>query len=419
MIDLRELLKQAADGPAPPSPLAAGEVYSAGRRQFRRRRRIVMGGAVAALALAVIAATATTVVTARPGPAELPADRGTSAVRQSPRPGVTGAGAIIQWAGAADAKHLYLVYLNCGGQSCPKDAYDLVGSDDGGDTWSTRATGMAAHDWRVVGPHTLLATAYAPTVHPVVSMDGGRSWSDLVRAAPRATVASGGMVICWPADGRAPCRLYAVDLTAGWFALLAAQPSVKPSETASIDDVGGRLWVTGVDPVTGRPAVAVSSDRGRTWSTKVFVDLTDCAAQRCGAPELATADGSTVYVMAADSVSQKRIVYRRTEDGIWQRLNTTNLPYGRGLGWSFVASDGSHVLCDMGESRPGDLDVDQCQFWASKDAATYQRVQLAGLPTAVQDVRRAPDGWFYTFSYAPTSTLYGSPDGWHWSPVTE
>jgi hypothetical protein len=67
MTGLRELLEQVADGPAPPSPLSAAEVFSAGRRRLRRGRRMALGGAVAALALAG-AGAAVVVPTATSGP---------------------------------------------------------------------------------------------------------------------------------------------------------------------------------------------------------------------------------------------------------------------------------------------------------------------------------------------------------------
>jgi photosystem II stability/assembly factor-like uncharacterized protein len=413
MTDLHELLQQAAEGPAPASPLAADELFAEGRRRHRRRRRMVVGGAIAAAVLATVGTlTATSTLTALPRQEEPPADRGPSVVRQEPRPGVSGPGAIIQWAGAADAEHVYLAYIHCGGSPCRKDSFDLVGSDDGGHTWSDRTTGLAVTDWRVIGPGTLLATRRS-TMELLTSVDGGRTWSELATRSSVKAVPDGGELICRFANGDSPCRLHAVDPRAGWLAPLSTQQPLRLDQFTSIVDVGGRLWLTGTNRATGRPAVAVSVDRGRTWSTHAFTEPQACSSA-CGAPSLATADGKTVYVMIGDTAMLQRFVYRSNDGQSWSRLDTGNVPYGREPGWSFVASDGSHVICAIGQRGQ---DVDECQFRAARDGTGYQRAELDGLPTPVHQVERAPDGWFYAVSYAPTSALYGSRDGLHWSRV--
>jgi hypothetical protein len=67
MTDLRELLKQVADGPAPPSRLSASEVFAAGRRR-RWSRRVTLGGVAAAVALAATAAGTAVVPAGSSGP---------------------------------------------------------------------------------------------------------------------------------------------------------------------------------------------------------------------------------------------------------------------------------------------------------------------------------------------------------------
>jgi len=143
MTDLRELLKQAAEGPAPASRLAADELYAAGRRRHRRRG-ILAGSAAAAAVLAVVAGLSAADHLVAQSQQGQPADRQDPVVRQDPRPGRSGPGAVIQWAGTADYQHIYLAYLHCERSSCRKDSFDLVGSDDGGRTWSDRATDMRA-----------------------------------------------------------------------------------------------------------------------------------------------------------------------------------------------------------------------------------------------------------------------------------
>jgi hypothetical protein len=414
MTDLRRLLDEVADGPAPPTRLVADEMYDAGRRRHRRRRRALVGG-VAAVTLAAVAALGTTTAVLTDGPRRggPPADRGAS-VQGEPRPGVSGTGAIIQWAGAADAGHVYLAYLHCPGSPCRKDSFDLVGTADGGHTWSPRST-LAATGWQILGPEALFVTTDGSTVRHLVTVDGGRSWSELKRGPALPGIPRDAAVTCVPADRQGSCTLFAVEPVAGRFGPLATQPSLMLDETSSIVDVGGRLWVTGHDRATGRPAVAVSADRGHTWSPKVFAELATCTAQRCDAPELATAGGRTAYLTVTDRAHAERVVYRTDGGGGWTRLDTAGIPSGRAAGWSFVAADGSHVICELGGRGAG---VDRCQFWAATGMAGYRQVELAGLLSTVDQVRRTPDGWYYAVSYAGTSTLYGSRDGWRWSPVT-
>lgn len=412
MTDLRELLRQAAQRPAPASPLVADELFAAGRRRHRRRR-VTAGSAAAFLAVAA-ALTVTGTLTAKPGHDGSAADDGVSAVRQQPRPGVSGPGAIIQWAGATDADHLYLAYLHCDRLACHKGSFDLVGSDDGGHTWSDRASGLAADGWRVVGPGTVLAMRESTIEHPLVSVDGGRTWSGLTVVPATKMVPDGGTLICHSASTQAPCRLFAVDPGAGLLAPLSGQPALTLQPSSSIVDAVGRLWVSGTDRASVRPAVAVSLDRGRTWSAHVFTGLPACATPSCDAPALATADGRTVYATMSDTAGQRRVVYRSDDGRAWSRVDAGDVPYGRGAGWSFVASDGSHIICVLG--RRGQR-VDRCDFRAAKGGAGYRRIELPGLPAAVGEVRRTPDGWYYTVSYAPTYALFGSSDGLHWSRI--
>jgi len=264
----------------------------------------------------------------------------------------------------------------------------------------------------VVGPQALLATKSTSELR--VSAYGGRVWTGLSMRGSTNAVPDDGALACYAADWQESCHLYAVNPVAGWFSPLSAEPAFKLDSTSSIVDAGGRFWVTGTDRASGRPAVAVSADRGRTWSPHVFDELAPCTGSNCSDPTLATADGRTVYVMVRDPAGQQPIVFRSDGGRSWSRLDTGNVPHGRVAGWSFVTADGSHVICALGERG---RDVDECQFWAARGGAGYQPIELHGLPTAVADVQRAPVGWYYAVSYAPTSALYGSTDGLHWSRI--
>ena len=404
MTDLHEMLDELAAAPAVPSRFDADEVFEAGRRRYRRRRSLTVALA-AVLALGVGAGVATAVVSGDLRGATV-ADDPTPDARRDPRPEEDGRSRVIQWSGAGDAAHLYLVFLACTATGCAKDSFDLVGSDDGGRTWTTRTTGLKAIGWQVVGPNTLLAWTLSDAI---VSTDGGRTWSPVAAASTAVPqVPAGGTVLCWPPARDERCALFAVDVAARTMARLPTEPAF---DDLTVQDVGGRLWVSGTDRARGTPAVAMSVDRGRTWIPHV---LDPCKAQRCAPPELATADGRTVYATLHDG--RRWVVHRGTDNADWRRVDGGQLPDGEAPGWSFVAADGTHVVCvPLAEQRPGDTG---CRFWALGTDGTYRPATLDGLPVHVGRVDRTPGGWFSTHGYGSQFAVYGSTDGRHWSILT-
>jgi hypothetical protein len=252
----------------------------------------------------------------------------------------------------------------------------------------------------------------------VISRDGGVSWAP-VRTTPAAQPAPpGAAVLCRPVADAAACTLQVVE-PSGRSAPLSGRPALAPAEGPVSGD-GDNLWVAGTDPGSGRPAVAVSADRGRTWSTHVFADVTGCAERGCDPPELAVGGGQAAYAVVADPASGRYVVYRGTAAGGWERLADVvgDPPRYPGAVWSFVASDGAHVLAQPVSGAGRDGDLDRVRFWSAAGGSGYRPVALDGLPDTVYPVRRTPDGWFYTTSYGDHSVLYGSADGWRWAPVT-
>jgi hypothetical protein len=415
MTGLPELFERVAEVPSPPSNLIADEIYTAGRRRHRRRRAAFTSGAVA-LAVATISAIGLMNVRTVPREAEqvTPAGPSTSSTGETHH-----AGQIIQWAGAGDAQHLYLTFMACQTPTtaCPKTRVQMVGSDDGGRTWTDRGPVINSPGLTVVGPNTLIGTLSTPTI----TVDGGRTWSTAAVNSQVATeVPAGGTAACWAGPKvNAPCKLYAIDPGNRRFAPLATQPELTLANAAEVSHLSGNLWVGGIDPATGKPAAAVSTDAGRTWSTHVFADLTQCTPSRCQAPQLATLDGERVFAVITDTNARQRFVYRGALGGPWQRYGvTTSMPYGLSddiAARSFVTRDGTYVLCQSVAERQ---DPDSLQCWTTQGATTaYQQVELPGLPATVSSIRRTPDGWFYTVDNA-SNVLYGSADGRHWTAVT-
>lgn len=465
----------------PPSRLRADQVYAAGRR--RRRWRMAAG----ASALTVAAATAgvvgvTTLTAAGPG----------SDPNRPPATGIAASGhatpdkqleprQIIQWSGAADRDHLYLSHFACLGGDCgqSKSTVRLMGSDDGGRSWTQRSRAINVINLTVLGPDTLLAAARtdAPnrpgqrnssgqqdgpgqqdvsgqadgSTGPAadgpaggtggetpyalhVSTDGGRTWSAALRPPPVSRVPPGGAIICWSERETASfCSPYVFDPANRTLAPLAAQPVAIMGQVgdllARLPDsprAQAPLWLAGTDLVTGRPTTAVSTDRGRTWSLRELPGLPRCPATGCTPPELASGDERTVYAVA--NTLKQRLVYRSSDAAGWQRVPGADaVPYGgpASIATSHVTADGRHVLCELvsgernGFTGAGTVDdLDRCRFWmAPAGGGAYRPTELAGLPTTVYPIRRAPNGWYYTHSYG-TNGLYGSTDGRRWTPLS-
>ncbi|TDB79476.1 sialidase family protein [Micromonospora sp. KC721] len=422
MTELRDLFEEAANSAPPPSRLVADELYAAGRR---RRRRRTVANCAAAVALVMTAGTG---IAAMAGHERSVSGEAGVDQKQSLPGALPHHGERIQWSGAADARHLYLsmsTQLSCSKEPCAKSIVQLVASDDGGRTWSDRGGPINAANFEVLGPGRLLAVLHdspGPKWTLQTSTDGGRTWHRLDQAPPVAAVPTGSIAVCWPESNKAAsaCRMHALDPATRRIAPLTSQPALTLSDDLRIRESAGRLWASGVDPATGRPGVAVSRDAGRTWSTQVFADAPACSRAGCPAPYLAAGDGPIGYAVVLGA--QQRVVYRYEENdgqgaGGWQRVpGAGSVPSDRLPGGvqSFVTADGTHVLFQV--VTQSDQDVDGHRWWRAGADGTYEAVQPVGLPATVNPIRRTSNGWFYTHSYLD-KVVYGSTDGWHWSPV--
>jgi hypothetical protein len=394
MTGLREMFEDLAEAPPPPSRVTGDDVYALGQRRRHRRTRIVRGAAV--LAVTAVAAVAASVVNVM-SPAPEPAGGG------DPLPAGN-----INWAGAADARHLYAAVQACPDRSCHKVLVRLYASDDGGQGWTARGDATALVEATVVGPSTLVATFAGKTETPMLSTDGGQNWTPAQRRAPVRAVPPGGTLICWTDPGTGGCGPYVVDPAAGWFAPLAKPPALAPD--AQWLRAGDRLWAAGTN-ASGQPAVAVSTNAGRSWVTKIL----DCPLAECHPARVATtADGGTAYAIV--TAPNTRIVYRGGVTGGWTRMSTETTTDENPVGGerSFVTADGTHVLYEV---EPAGA-IDGLSFWANSGPDTpYGRLAMDGLPATVHRIRRAPDGWLFTWSYGTQRAMYGSTDGRHWSVI--
>lgn len=394
MTGLREMFEDLAVSPPPPSQVTGEEMYAAGRRRRRRRTRIVR--TVAALAVTAVAAATASVVTMVSPPPE-PASGG-----EALPPG------IIQWVRAADARHLYAAVQACSDGACDKTLVQLYGSDNGGQGWTPRGDALALYDPVVVSPSTLVAKVIGKST-PNVSTNGGHTWTPAQLRSPAAQVPPGGTLFCWVPPDAELCSPHVVDLAAGSYAPLARPPALRPG--AQWMRAGDRLWAAGAD-LNGMPAVAVSTDAGRTWSTRTL----KCPRTLCyGATIATTADGNTAYAVVTSPNAW--FVYRGGVTGAWTLTGAEKISpqeATRGGDRSFVTADGTHVV--YGTEPVGN--VDGRTFSANSGPDTpYQPVVMDGLPAPVRAIGRAPDGWFFTSTYGPQRAVYGSTDGRHWSVI--
>jgi hypothetical protein len=345
---------------------------------------------------------------------------------------------------AGDADHFYaLVTRRRGG------ATEFHASDDGGASWQPRTEPpLPAHARRaalaslvtVLGaqilawvrlgfmrhvpssPTPIDPSKFLDIEPPVtwISVDGGRTWNEPdmatepVEAVPAGTrLVNGGL-----ASQIAPRELHAIDPATGRIAPLAHQPTgiEVPRGWVPIADTppSAGMWVQGRDPATRKPALAVSHDQGRTWTTHVFTEGLP-AEERDGLtptmyqPTVVSTDGQTAYVLIYGDKRDRG--YRTTDGGaVWQRVPgdyALGRPYS-----SFVAGDGSHVV--LLTRRPGP------EFWASRDGHPYAPVTLTGFPMSAESpvVPRTGDrGRYLAWTSGPTAAIYISDDGWTWRPT--
>jgi hypothetical protein len=145
---------------------------------------------------------------------------------------------------------------------------------------------------------------------------------------------------------------------------LQRQPPIKEFTLVTSIPPDRGWWVTGIDPVTGEVAVAVSRDLGESWQVR-SLGLRPGMAD----PVLTTGDGDTVFVFLRTSGG---IQQRRSTDGglTWEPLNTT-MPWpsfgssdvvSRRLG-AVVRGDGSLLV--WVEEPPGAVFLDSVDSGAS------------------------------------------------------
>ncbi|MPY77795.1 MAG: hypothetical protein GEV04_04730 [Actinophytocola sp.] len=172
------------------------------------------------------------------------------------------------------------------------------------------------------------------TGHRMFSDDCGRRWH-VVLPTPKRTLAAipdGAVLERYCAEqGRtsSACgdpRLVVIPPDSGRPTLLATEPAVDDPVPEPVPGPDGRWWVSGREPGTDRPVVAVSDDAGRTWSVTTLP--LDGPADRV---MLTSTQAGHAYAVAVSEVSAGTDelvgIFHRADRGGWERT------------WDATASD--------------------------------------------------------------------------------
>jgi hypothetical protein len=254
-----------------------------------------------------------------------------------------------------------------------------------------------------------------------LTRDGGRTWRRaVVDTQPVAAVPAGTKPVDCALLHVSTCAVGVIDPATGRFAPLAAQPTgitVRPGWASQVNvPLDGRLWVSGLEPVTNKPAVATSSDAGRTWHTHVFTDAVAAVVDHGAVgvaylPQVDAGSGETAYALTfrADHVVD---AYYTTDGGMTWRAGDTI----RGVWWytyislGFVADDGSHIV-----ATGTGINATGTGFVAAGGAGRYMPVTLSGYPVEPSQKvqitsRQAAERYVVT----SLTGLYLSKDGRTW-----
>jgi photosystem II stability/assembly factor-like uncharacterized protein len=380
-----------AEAQAPPSRLSAPYAYSQGRR-----RRSLLISAVTAAALAVGGATAGTAA-------------GSRLEEANPVPqAVSDFSGNVVWAGAGDRDHLYALRTRCAPPTRPCTTGPLLGSTDGGRTWTERRTPAGPGiftDASVLGVSIVRMTGPGGDV---ISVDGGWHWSATASDPhPFSAVPDAAEAVGWTASS-GETRVAAVNPATGAIRALEVQPPLMAISVRPIPaDLG--IWVTGLDWITHRPAVSVSRDRGQTWTTALLPDLPSVTwPDPSAVATLDTADGRVAYVQAEINGPgpTEQAVFRTADGGAtWVRVD----PTGRlrhGFKVSFVARDNRHVA--IGDPSPS------ATYVSSVDAGPYEDLSLPLPASAAAAIRVMRGGGYLTSS---PDAIYVSDNGLAWRCV--
>ncbi|WP_433060436.1 WD40/YVTN/BNR-like repeat-containing protein [Dactylosporangium sp. CS-033363] len=380
MTSLRERFDDAAAA-APPSRLSGPELYAAAWRRRRTRQRWAVAGAGVATALLALL---------------VPVSRHPAPSLETPAPP-----AAITEAVQTDADHVYVLRRPLECDPMPKGgcAGRLLGSDDGGRTWTERST-AALTSLTSPTPGVLRAAFDDDLMR--FSTDGGRTWKGEQRTDDAVNwLPPGGWMICLPSP-RGGCELYGVDPGYGLVKRMATGPWITTVQGLLPAPPDAGIWVWGTQP-DGHLGISASRDKGMSWRNGSLPGVEAATARVAG---LATVDGQTAYAVVVDH-DQRVLVYRTADIGkTWAPVDPGHtVPYRDHGQDAYLAADGTLVVRTVSN--------DPAQWFAGQGGG-FAPGPVTGLPKleGYRPIVPAGPGMYLT---SDRLALYKSADGLRWT----
>jgi hypothetical protein len=301
-------------------------------RQRAVRRRMLATAAVAARVVGV----AVPVLRAGNPPGPAPRAAAPSSTPPPSLPMVSGT--TVYGVTFADLGHGYAMRATCGRYDCTLDVLSTVDREH----WTARQVPKADTPpgtmgaLSVLGPDEFTVDLFPPNqpgaVRRVYSGDGGRTWE-------RTPTEPGGEVTEIPPGAalgshcvgdRAGCRSTEVVVVlpgSGRSARLAGTPRLERAYAGQVPLASGQWWMSGLNPDTHRPQLAVSENDGRTWT----VAAPPIAPAGVDAVWSVVASGRRLYASAGGNLSTGDygiLAIFRSDDGgrTWRRTGRS-LPH--------------------------------------------------------------------------------------------
>jgi photosystem II stability/assembly factor-like uncharacterized protein len=243
------------------------------------------------------------------------------------------------------------------------------------------------------------------------SDDGGRSWRKvpIERALSVEAIPDGAVLEPQCAVVTTVCRRLGRILVmlpdSGRSAALANPPPLQQLSPGTVPAADGGWWVSGRDPATGRLAIAMSRDAGRTWSVGPLPDFDGTPA---GGLSI-TAGANAVYATAVSRLPSGGTgllaIFRSTDGGrswerTWQAAGTREPRTINGV--AVAAEDGKLVVATESGTTYVSTDGGRTFQW-NKDVLGH--------------VEWSRGGYFVSTTY-PSNVYSWSPDGVYWLRYT-
>lgn len=277
----------------------------------------------------------------------------------------------------ADLDHVYALVDVCLGQSCDLQLTPV--SDDAWGTGPVRTGLLRAEPTDWLSGYGLNALSETTLVVSAVTAGGQRAYRriDLHGEAPshsaRPLTAPPIRIAITSATG----ALETLDPDSGEYQPLPSQPPLDDIQVVGGIPAAAGLWLTGIDPSSGRVSVATSRDAGRTWTATPLAVIAGVQP-----PSLASRDGTTAYLLVRANDRTMRLY--RTRDGghSWTRLPVA-------LPWSDDPTAAYGIVMLPDGSLLSWLGTDPTKYARSADdGETFTRVSGPGGP-----VIAVPDGY--------------------------